>query len=322
MANVPLTMAVEHYDRHIPFLDGSVAPEGVDLTVYDVGQSKPGRHGEERHERMLAGEWDVGELSLSSYLLARDRGLPLTAIPVFPRRLFSQSRIYVNTAAGIDAPRDLAGKRLGLNSYQVTLSVLAKGDLAHEYGVPWQEITYVVAHPEAVPITYPPGVRVEQASAGLDALILAGDIQALALPHPPRAVQDGDPRVRRLFPDVRAEERAFLGRNGYWPIMHVVAFKESAVRAHPWAPRAFFAAFERAKEECFRYYDDPNWSRQAWGRHYLEDELAAFGGDPWPNGLARNRANLERFIGYSQEQGLIRERMTPESLFVDPTLGA
>ena len=75
MANVPLTMAVEHYDRHIPFFDGSVVPEGVALTVYDVGQSKPGRHGEQRHERALAGEWDVAELSLSSYLMARDRGL-------------------------------------------------------------------------------------------------------------------------------------------------------------------------------------------------------------------------------------------------------
>ncbi len=322
MASLPLTMALEHYDRHIPFFDGSVAPEGVDLTVYDVGQSKAGRHGERRHERMLAGEWDVAELSLSSYLLARDRGLPFIAIPVFPRRLFSQSRIYVNNAAGIASPSDLAGKRMGLNAYQVTLSVLAKGDLAHEYGVPWREITYVCGHAEAVPVEPPPGVRVERARADLGTLLLENEIQALALPHPPRAVQDGDPRVRRLFADAPAEERAFLQRNGYWPIMHVVAFKEALAREHPWAPPAFFAAFERAKEECYRYYDDPNWSRLAWGRHYFEDELAVFGGDPWPNGLARNRANLERFIGYSQEQGLIRERMTPESLFVEALRGS
>jgi 4,5-dihydroxyphthalate decarboxylase len=321
MASVPLTMALEHYDRHIPFFDGSVVPDGVDLTVYDVGQSKPGRHGEGRHERMVAGEFDVAELSLSSYLMVRDRGQPFTAIPVFPRRLFSQSRIYVNSAAGINSPRDLAGKRMGLNAYQVTLSVLAKGDLAHEYGVPWREITYVVAHPEVVAFELPAGVKVEQAPAGLDTLLLSGDIQALALPHPPRAVQDGDTRVRRLFADAPAEERAFLQRNSYWPIMHVVAFKESVVREHPWAPRAFYAAFERAKEECFRYYDDPNWSRLAWGRHYFEAELAAFGGDPWPNGLARNRANLERFIGYSHDQGLIRERMSPESLFVEALQG-
>ncbi len=321
MANVPLTMALEHYDRHIPFFDGSVVPEGVDLTVYDVGQSKPGRHGEQRHERALAGEWDVAELSLSSYLMARDRGLPFTAIPVFPRRLFSQSRIYVNNAAGIRTPADLAGKRMGLNAYQVTLSVLAKGDLAREYGVPWREITYVCGHAEAVPVEPPPGVRVERATADLGTLLLENGIQALALPHPPRAVQDGDPRVRRLFADAPAEERAFLQRNGYWPIMHVVAFKDAVVREHPWAPQAFFTAFERAKEECFRYYDDPNWSRLAWGRHYFEDELAVFGGDPWPNGLARNRANLERFIGYSHDQGLIRAPMTPESLFVEALRG-
>src|SRR5919202_2501260 len=156
MANLPLTIALEHYDRHVPFFDGTVAPEGVALTVLTVGQSAPGRHGLRRHERMLAGEFDVGELSCSSRLMARDRGLPFIAIPVFPRRLFSQSRIYVNAAAGIAAPADLVGRRVGLSSYQTTLSVLAKGDLAHEYGVRWKEITWVMATDEAVTFDAPP----------------------------------------------------------------------------------------------------------------------------------------------------------------------
>src|SRR3989442_9718787 len=93
MANVKLTMALSHYDRHIPFFDGSVVAQGVDLTVLEVGQSHPSRHGQDRHERMLQrGEFDICELSLSSYLMAKSRGMPFTAIPVFPRRLFSHSQ--------------------------------------------------------------------------------------------------------------------------------------------------------------------------------------------------------------------------------------
>jgi 4,5-dihydroxyphthalate decarboxylase len=321
MAHLPLTIALEHYDRHVPFFEGTVTPEGVDLTVLNVGQSAPGRHGLRRHERMLAGEFDVGELSCSSYLMARDRGLPYVAIPVFPRRLFSQSRIYVNADAGIAAPADLAGRRVGLSSYQTTLSVLAKGDLAHEYGVPWKEITWVTSTDEAVPVEPPPGVRVERLPAGQDlaALLLSGGVDAVALPHPPRAILEAGPRVRPLFADPRAAEQAYFQRTGWWPIMHVVAFKEALVQAHPWLPGAFLTAFERAKAACYRYYDDPNWSVLAWGRQAYEDQQRALTPDPWPYGLARNRDNLERFIGYSHEQGLIRERPTPESLFVATT---
>ena len=89
MTNPTLTFAVSHYDRYVPFFDGSVQPTGFELKMLHVGQSEEGRYGQHRHERMLQkGEFDICELSLSSYLMARERKLPFTAIPVFPRRLF------------------------------------------------------------------------------------------------------------------------------------------------------------------------------------------------------------------------------------------
>ena len=92
MAQLKLTLALSHYDRHIPLFDGTVQADGVELQVLEVGQSNPLKHGQDRHERMLQkGEFDICELSLSSYLIAKSRGLPFTAIPVFPRRLFSLS---------------------------------------------------------------------------------------------------------------------------------------------------------------------------------------------------------------------------------------
>ncbi|MBM4297240.1 MAG: 4,5-dihydroxyphthalate decarboxylase, partial [Deltaproteobacteria bacterium] len=134
MAKPKLTLALSHYDRHIPLFDGSVTADGVDLEVLEVGQSSPLKHGQDRHERMLQkAEFDICELSLSSYLIAKSRAMPFTAIPVFPRRLFSLSQMWVNVNAGIDSPQDLAGKKVGLSTFQTTLSVLAKGDLQSEY---------------------------------------------------------------------------------------------------------------------------------------------------------------------------------------------
>src|SRR3990170_3141856 len=117
MAKLKLTMALSHYARHIPFFDGTVVPKDVDLTVLEVGQSYPLKHGVDRHERMLQkSEFDICELSLSSYLMAKSRGMPFTAIPVFPRRLFSQSQMWVHVDSGIGSPKDLIGRKVGLST--------------------------------------------------------------------------------------------------------------------------------------------------------------------------------------------------------------
>ena len=129
MAKPKLTIALSHYDRHVPFFDGTVKADGIDLQVLIVGQSDRQRDGEDRHERMLQkAEFDVAELSLSSYLMAKSRGMPFTAIPVFPRRLFSHSQMWINVDAGISEPKDLVGKKVALHSFQNTLATLAKGD--------------------------------------------------------------------------------------------------------------------------------------------------------------------------------------------------
>ncbi len=266
-------------------------------------------------------EFDFAEVSLSSYLMARDRGLPVTGIPVFPRRLFSMSQMYRNTSAGIRSPQDLVGRRVGLNSYQTTLSVLAKGDLASEYDVPWKQIVWVTAREETIPFETPGDVRLELSPADPDlSLRLAeGEIAALFVPHPPQVFLDGDPRVARLFADPRAEEVLYFRKNGYYPIMHVIAARADVLERHPWTAHAMFDAFARAWAMSQHYYDDPNWSRLAWGRHHLEEERRLFGKDPWPNGVAANRANLERFIQYEHEQGLISRHLAIEDLFVEGT---
>ena len=320
MAQLKLTLALSHYDRHIPLIDGSVAADGVELQVLEVGQSSPLKHGQDRHERMLQKrEFDICELSLSSYLIARSRGMPFKAVPVFPRRLFSVSQMWVNARAGIDSPQDLIGKKVGLSTFQTTLSVLAKGDLQSEYNVPWRQIDWYISKDEAVPIKPLEGVKMQLLKPGqkIGAMLEKGEIDALMVPHPPKEALRGGGNIRRLFSDPKSEEARYFARNGYYPIMHVVAFKEDLLTKNPWLAKSLTDAFDKAKEACKDYYDDPNWSRFVWGRHLFEEERKAFGEDPWPHGIEKNRANLERFIGYSLDQGLMEKKLSVEELFVD-----
>ena len=320
MANLRLSMALSHYDRHIPFFDGSVQVEGVDLQVLEVGQSSPLKHGQNRHERMLQrGEFDICELSLSNYLVAKSRGMPFTAIPVFPRRLFSLSQMWVNVNAGIHSPHDLIGKKVGLSTFQTTLSVLARGDLQADYKVPWRAIDWYISKDEAVSLKPIEGVKMQLLKAGqkMGAMLEGGEIDALMMPHPPKEALRGDGNIRRLFADPKAEETKYFRENGYYPIMHVVAFKHDVLAKNSWLATNVTAAFDKAKEVCMEYYDDPNWSRFVWGRHLFEEERKAFGDDPWPHGIKKNRANLERFIGYSLDQGLMHKKLEVEELFVE-----
>jgi len=312
MPELKLTLAVEHYDRHLPLLDRTVTAEGIQLDVRHVTVESG------RHERMLDGlEWDCAELSLSSYIMAITRGAPLTAIPVFPRRLFSQSQMYVNTAAGISGPQDLIGKKVGLRSFQTTLSVLAKGDLQHEYGIPLDQVNWITSTNEPVSFQAPAGVSIQRAPQGsnIENMLVQGDIDAYMAPRMPVPFVAGAPEVGRLFQDSRSEEISYFQRNGFYPIMHLVAIKQEVADQYPEVTSALFTAFEQAKEAAFRFYDDPNWSSMAWAPQLAQEEQLIMGGDTWPNGLEQNRSNLERFIQYELDQGLIDDRLEVEDLF-------
>ena len=319
-----LTLAIERYDRHFPFFDGTVkVPDGVELDVKQVGQSVVLRDGTDRHGRMLhGGEFDICEFSMSSYLMAKGRDMPIAGIPVFPRRLFSQSQMWVHPESGLWEPKDLIGKKVAISSFQTTLSLLAKGDLKFHYDVPWEEIHWLLTTDEKVKFEVKPGVRLDFIGnrQDLGRMLEDGEIDAFFLPHPPTSVASGETAARRLFADCKAEEAAYYERYGDFPIMHVVTIRQSLVDSEPWVARAAIDMFNDARDLAASYYEDPNWSRLAWGRHDFEEERALFVEDPWRNGFQKNRANIERFIKYSHDQGLIDTPYAPETLFVADTL--
>lgn len=314
-----IDLALDRYDRHMPFFDGTVTlPGAPEIRVLQVGQTTTLRDGTARHERMLQdGAYDAAETSLASYIAAKAQGLPFTAIPVFPRRLFSQGQIFVHSESGIEEPRDLNGKTVALQSFQTTLAVLAKGDLATEYGVDIGSVSWRVQTPDTVVTANAARFDVTPLPNGADLTdqLCTGQVDALfysRTPSPPPALAGN---IRRLFDDPRAAETQFFDRNGYWPIMHLVALKQDSVERYPDLPARLMSAFDAAAALSCEYLADPNWSRLAWAKYTLEEEHTAFDHTLWPSGIRANRANLERFIGYAADQGLIRDRMDVEDLF-------
>ena len=216
--------------------------------------------------------------------------------------------MYKNIHHGIDSPADLAGKKIGLSAYQNTLGVRAKGDLTHFYGVPRATVTWVTPGKEVVDVQLPADLKIETrgSMAEIEQEFVEGKIQALFVSRLPKPFRDGNPHVARLFPDPQAEEERYLREEGYFPIMHVLAFKKELARRCPELPS------ERAAQR----WVDPNWSTMMWGRRELERQEKLCGFDPWKNGLEANRKNIERFALYSYEQGLTGRQLSSEELFV------
>src|SRR6202035_1829588 len=160
MKKLKLTMACGRYDRTQPLIDGRVEPEGVDLTFI------PLRPGETFWRMLNHEEFDVSEMSLSSYTILRSEGdTRFIAIPVFPSRVFQHSAIYLRADSKIERPQELKGKRIGVGDYQMTAAVWMRGLLMHEYNVQPADITWVIGRPVRT-IEPPKGIRLEPMPLG------------------------------------------------------------------------------------------------------------------------------------------------------------
>lgn len=314
-----LTLACGDYESIRALKEGTVKPDGIELTVLTNMDSSS------RHWRMIRNrEFDVAETSMSSYLMAKYRDHPFEAIPVFLHRRFRHGFIFINANAGIEKPADLIGKRIGLKTFQATAILWLRGILEHEYGVPHRDVHWVTELDEDVEFTPPEGLSIEKAPPGADveAMLAEGEVQAVLHPDVLLPFQQGDPRVARLFPNYKDDEIAYYKKTGIFPIMHVTAIKKEIVEEHPWAPMNLMRAFEDSKQLAYRRMENPRIVPLAWYREAWEEQQELLGPDPWEYGLGeRNRHNLETAIGYSADCGLIGRRMEVDELFLDPSGG-
>ena len=212
---VKLTVACGDYEIVRALKEGAVEADGLELVMLtDMGPR-------ERHWRMARkAEFDVCEANVGAYFMERDQGAalaseasgqrgnsivraPLTAIPVFLHRRFRHGFLFVNAAAGIRAPKDLIGKKVGGTNFQPASNIWMRGILQDEYSLPHRQVTWVVERSEDVAFTPPQDLRIEMIGPGkkLDLMLAEGDIPAMLSPELPRLFRAGDKRIVRLFPD-------------------------------------------------------------------------------------------------------------------------
>ena len=316
---VHLTLACGEYEILRPLIDGVVEPEGIELTAITRFDSST------RHWRFLRNrEFDLSELSISSYLLAHDAGLPFVALPVFPHRRFRHGFVFVNKSAGISAPRDLIGRRVGVKSFQVSAILWMRGVLEHEYGVPHKSIHWFSELDEDVEFEPPPDLsltRLPNEKSVVD-MLASGELDAVIHPDLIHPILMKHSRIGRLFPEYKREEIAYFKKTGIFPIMHTIAIKKEILERWPWVASSLYDAFEKAKSLGMKRMENPRVAPLAWYREDWEEQEAILGPDPWHYGLDEsNRRTLETIVGYSREQGLIKRAPTLEDLFFETSPG-
>ncbi|MHC0054684.1 ABC transporter substrate-binding protein [Actibacterium sp. D379-3] len=325
MPKLSLTIACENYDRVQPIRRGEVDIQGCEVNFLELGP-------EELFFRALRhGEFDVAELSLSSYLLGVSRGKnPYIAVPVFLSRLFRHSAIYIRNDRGITRPEDLKGKRVGVPEYQLTACLWVRVLLDSEYGVAPGDISWMrgglheSGRVEKINLNLPADVIIENipADANLNAMLAAGEIDALVSPRPPRCFSEGHDKVQRLFPDYRTAEEAYYKKTGIFPIMHVLGIRRDLVEAHPWLANSVYSAFVDAKAATLKAMHDTAALKVTlpWLMAHIEDTEKLFGADFWPYGIDPNIAALEAMVKYAHKHGTADRALSINELFVPSTL--
>jgi 4,5-dihydroxyphthalate decarboxylase len=278
-----------------------------------------------RHWRFLRNnEFDIAELSSSSYLAARDNDWPFRAIPVFLHRRFRHGFMFVNTGKEIKKPADLKGRKIGVKTMMTSAILWMRGILQHEYGVPLNSIEWVAELNNDIDVQLPPDIKLTllPPDKSIETMLAEGELDAVFHSDFIKPFVAKDKRVARLFPDHKAEEMAYYQRTGIFPIMHVVAIRKALVDAHPWLAVNLFRAFNSSKALAMKRMVNPRIVPLAWYRAAWEEQEAVLGPDPWEYGLSdKNRKNLETLVGYSHEQGLIKKRPTLEQLFLSVDQG-
>ena len=316
---LPLTLAIGDYETHRALKEGTAAPDGIDLTVLTDMDSST------RHWRFLRNrEFDVAECSCSSYIIARDQGLPFRALPVFPHRRFRHGFVFINTGKGITKPTDLIGRKIGVKSFQVSAIHWMRGILESEYGVPHKSVDWYAEIDEDVEFVPPPDLKLTRLpnDKSVEAMLVTGELDAVIHSDFIEPFLAKDKRVARLFPDHKAEEQAYFKKTGIFPIMHVVAIREDVIERAPWIAINLYRAFDKSKNLAMKRLENPRMVPLAWYREAWEEQQDILGPDPWANGLTpQNTITLETLLRYSHDQGLTRRLLTLDEMFLDVSQG-
>lgn len=292
-----ITLASGKYDITQPLLHGLVDVQGIRLNVLSNFPSV-----DNIFRRMLRLEFDAAEMSTAHYLIGRQRGLPIVAVPVFVNRLFPHSSFYRNVQTSPVAASDLAGKRIGLTQYQVSRAIWMRGILADQHGVDRRGVTWVTDFDEKMEVAVPGDIKLERAPAGksLGQLLAAGELDAAMCWDKP-----GYDNVDWFFPDTRAEEVRYFRATGFLPIMHTVALRQDLVDRYPWVPRCVVEAYTQSKQMAYAWRNKTSGGSMPFARYLLREQAELMGDDPLPFDLEAAAPVLQTAARYAWEDGFI-----------------
>ena len=292
--------------------DGTVKPRRCELEFVEVEPLI------DAFRRMVRGlEFDVSEMAMTTYITARAHGKRLTGLPIFLVRAFHHGAIVYNTKSDIKSPRDLEGRRVGVNrGYTVTTGLWARGVLQHQYGVDLDTITWVLSGDEHVAEYRPPAnvVPIEKGKKMAD-LVASGALPAAI------GVEIESPDVKPLIANARDEGLEALRSRGHYPINHLVVVKDEVLDAHPDLAPDLFNAFAEAKRTYVRRLQGDQIEKPTPVDDLHRRVMEITGRDPLPYGIAPNRQALEEIIQYALEQRILVRPVTVESLFPPNTHG-
>ncbi len=303
-----LRTAIATYPHTKALKDGTVA--GPDLKLEHVEVS-PIVGAFRRMVRTL--EFDVSEMAITTYLTAHAHGKPFTALPVFIMRQFHHQAIVYNVKAGVQSPKDLEGKKVGVRAYTVTTGVWVRGILATEYAVDLDKVTWVVVDEEHVQEYQKPSNVVERPGANLGEMVAKGELAAAI-----GAGRVESPDVKPLIPDAAEAEAAWYRKTGIYPINHTVVVKDALLQADPTLGPRLFAAFKEAKAVFLKQLGSAG--ELSGEAQALARRRTVVGDDPLPYGVARNRKAMEAVIQFAHDQKILPRRVAPEDVFARHTL--
>jgi 4,5-dihydroxyphthalate decarboxylase len=335
MSRLTLSLGTRVNERVRPLVQGTVRPDGIDLVPLT------GHPGETFWRQLRFGDFDISEMSLSSFLMAKSQGSDLVAIPAFPSRRFFHIELDARKDAGITDPSMLAGKRIGVPEYQQTAALWLRGILKTDFGVDPRSIHWFMERPPelshggATGFKVPEGITLDHipANESLVSMIFAGKLDA-ALVRPNRTV-GADNVIERsqsiqgsgswsdlapAFGDGFVEGRRFFDAHGYVPINHTYVIKGELLRQHPWVALNVYKAFLEAKKVAERDPIEDIPLGLFFRYEFLNQVRTWFGNDPFPYGVRANRAVLEQLVRHSYDQGLTERPIEVESLFAPSTV--
>jgi 4,5-dihydroxyphthalate decarboxylase len=273
-------------------------------------------------------EFDVCEMAPTTYMIARARGAPYIALPIFVMRRFHHGGFVVRPDSGIKVPKDLEGKKVGVRAYSVTTGVWTRGIFINEYGLDSAQVTWVVDDEEHVAaLKLPPNVIHAPPGKSLASMMASGELQAgftgpagIGRTGPPTGNwEQGGQAPREVYPELIADaakvEADWYRRTGIYPIHGTIVVKDAVLEKHPQVARALFDAFTAAKQPYLERLKAGVGSAPEDMRYRSFSPLMD---DPLPYGIKANRASIEALITYALQQGLIPKRPALSDVFFDP----